>query len=354
MTQPSQPGPSIELAGRSVGANQPCLVIAEVGQAHDGSLGACHAYIDAAARAGADAIKFQTHIADQESSPDEAWRVKFSPQDETRFAYWKRMEFPPAAWAALARHAADKRLIFLSSAFSAAAVELLEKLGVPAWKVASGESTSLPLLRRMAQTGKPVLLSSGMSSWSDLDRAVAEIRRWHAPLAVFQATSAYPCPPRRLGLNLIRELADRYACPVGLSDHSATIATGIAAVTLGASLLEVHITFSRECFGPDTSSSLTTAELRQLVDGIRVVEQALAHPVDKDALAEELSELRTLFGKSVVAARDLEAGTVLREEDLALRKPATGIPAAELDSLIDRRLRRAVAANHQLSVNDLV
>jgi N,N'-diacetyllegionaminate synthase len=348
-----QIGP-IRIADRAVGAGLPCFVIAEVGQAHDGSLGACHAYIDAAARAGADAIKFQTHIANEESSPDEPWRVKFSPQDETRFAYWKRMEFPATAWAGLAQHAADKGLIFLSSAFSAAAVELLEKLDMPAWKVASGESTSLPLLRRMAQTEKPVLLSSGMSSWRDLDRAVAEIRRWKAPLAMFQATSAYPCPSNKIGLNLIPELMDRYACPVGLSDHSATIATGIAAVTLGASLLEVHITFSRECFGPDTSSSLTTAELRQLVDGIRFVEQALAHPVDKDALAEELSELRTLFGKSVVAARDLDAGSTLRAEDLALRKPATGIPAAELDSLIDRRLRRAIAANSQISVNDLV
>ncbi len=165
MTQPNERVAPIRIADRTVGAGQPCFVVAEVGQAHDGSLGACHAYIDAAARAGVDAVKFQTHIANEESSPDEPWRVKFSPQDETRFAYWKRMEFPAAAWAGLAQHAADKGLIFLSSAFSTAAVELLEKLGMPAWKVASGESTSLPLLRRMALTGKPVLLSSGMSPW---------------------------------------------------------------------------------------------------------------------------------------------------------------------------------------------
>lgn len=354
MTQESHGIEPIRIGSRAVGPGLPCLVIAEVGQAHDGSLGACHAYIEAAARAGADAIKFQTHIAQEESSPDEPWRVKFSPQDATRFAYWKRMEFPPAAWAELARHASEKGLIFLSSAFSAAAVDLLEKLGMPAWKVASGESNTLPLLRNMARTGKPVLLSTGMSPWRDVDRAVAEIRRWKAPLAVFQTTSAYPCPADKVGLNLLRELAERYACPVGLSDHSATIFAGIAAATLGASLVEVHIAFSRECFGPDTSSSLTTAELRQLVDGIRFVERALAHPVDKDAAAAELSELRVLFGKSVVAARDLAAGSLLREEDLALRKPATGIPAAELDSLISRRLARAVAANQQITVKDLV
>ena len=344
----------IQIGARTVGAGSPCLVIAEVAQAHDGSLGACHAYIDAAARAGADAIKFQTHIASEESSPSEPWRVRFSPQDETRFEYWKRMEFSAAAWEGLARHAAEQGLLFLSSAFSPAAIDLLEKLGVPAWKVASGESTTLPLLRGMARTGKPVLLSTGMSPWSDIDRAVSEIRRWRAPLAIFQATSAYPCPPEKLGLNLLGELAERYACPVGLSDHSATIFAGIAAVTLGAGLLEVHLTFSRECFGPDTSSSLTTAELRQLVDGIRFVEGALAHPVDKDAAAAELRELRVLFGKSIVAARDLEAGSVLAEEDLALRKPGTGIPAAELESLLARRLARAVRAHQQLSVNDLV
>src|SRR5215467_15257875 len=154
------------------GLSPQCCIVAEVAQAHDGSLGTAHAFIDACARAGADAIKFQTHIASAESTPGEPWRVKFSRQDASRYDYWKRMEFTAEQWRGLAEHANERGLIFLSSAFSFAAVELLERLGMSAWKVGAGEVTNLPLLERMARTGKPVLLSSGMSTWAELDAAV--------------------------------------------------------------------------------------------------------------------------------------------------------------------------------------
>jgi N,N'-diacetyllegionaminate synthase len=149
-------------------SDPPCLIIGEVAQMHDGSLGTAHAYIDAVAGAGADGVKFQTHIAAAESTPGEPWRVKFSPQDSTRYQYWKRMEFSEEQWRGLAEHARDRGLIFLSSAFSAEAVELLERLGMAAWKVGAGEVSNLPLIERMARTGRPVLLSSGMSGWADV------------------------------------------------------------------------------------------------------------------------------------------------------------------------------------------
>ena len=234
------------------------------------------------ARTGAQAIKFQTHIAEEESSPDEPWRVKFSPQDTTRYDYWKRIEFTEEQWRGLALHATECGLHFLSSAFSLAAVDLLERTGVPAWKVGAGEIGNLPMLERMSKTGKPVMLSSGMASWGDMDRAVDCVRRTGAPVAVFQCTSEYPCPPERTGLNVLAELEKRYSCPVGLSDHSGAIYAGLAAATLGARFLEVHVCLSRENFGPDVSSSLTTTELKQLVDGVKFVETALLHPVDKD------------------------------------------------------------------------
>src|SRR4051812_45160420 len=161
-----------------------CLVIAEIGQAHDGSLGTAHAYIDAIAEAGADAVKFQTHIAAAESTPGEPFRVKFSPQDATRYDYWKRMEFTEPQWHALAEHARERGLIFLSTPFSSEAVELLARVGVPAWKVGSGEVTSLPLLAQMAATKLPVLVSSGMSSWEELDQATKTIQEAGAPCAV--------------------------------------------------------------------------------------------------------------------------------------------------------------------------
>lgn len=334
------------------GGGARCLVVAEVAQTHDGSLGTAHAYIDAAARAGADAIKFQTHIASAESTPGEPWRVKFSPQDETRYDYWKRMEFTEPQWEGLARHATESGLIFLSSAFSLEAVELLERLGVPAWKVGAGEVSNLPLIERMAATGKPVILSSGMSPWEELDAAVGCVRDAGAAVAVLQCTTAYPCPPEKLGLNVIDELRRRYRCPVGLSDHSGTIFAGIAASALGANLIEVHVAFSRECFGPDVTASITTAELRQLVDGVRFVEAALANPVDKEAMAGSLHELRRVFGKSIVAAGDLPAGRRIGPQDMAFKKPGTGMPASRYRDLIGRILKRPVAADSMFSEED--
>jgi N-acetylneuraminate synthase len=332
--------------------NPKILIVGEVAQTHDGSLGTAHAYIDAVAAAGADAIKFQTHIAAAESTPGEPWRVKFSRQDATRYGYWQRMEFTEEQWRGLSAHANERGLIFLSSAFSPEAVDLLERVGAPAWKVGAGEVSNLPLLAKMARTGKPVILSSGMSDWEEMDAAVNCVRENGAPVAILQCTTSYPCPPEKLGLNVIAELRGRYACPVGLSDHSGTIYAGLAAAALGAKMIELHVTFSRECFGPDVIASVTTPELRQLVEGVRFIERALASPVDKTAMAQEMGELRRVFGKSVVAARDLNAGEALAFEDIAFKKPGSGIPAARYNDALGRRLKRAVAANAILSEDD--
>ncbi len=330
-----------------------CLIIGEVGQAHDGSLGMAHAYIDAIAEAGADAVKFQTHIAAAESTPSEPWRVKFSRQDESRYAYWKRMEFTEEQWHGLKAHADERGLMFLSSPFSVEALELLKRVGVPAWKVASGEIANPVLLDCMAETGLPVLLSTGMSAWAEIDATVAGLRERGLAFAVLQCTSAYPCPPERVGLNMIPALRERYDCPIGLSDHSGTIYPGLAAAALAIEVLEVHVALSREMFGPDVSSSVTTAELHQLVEGIRFIEKMRANPVDKDAEAREMAPLRDLFTKSVVARIDLAPGTALTAAHLTVKKPGTGIPAGRLGDLVGRRLRRAVAANEVLREDHL-
>jgi N-acetylneuraminate synthase len=331
----------------------PCTIIAEVSQSHDGSLGMAHAFIDAAAGAGADAIKFQTHIAQAESTPAEPWRASFSAQDPTRLDYWRRMEFLPEQWQGLREHAARRGLLFLSSPFSLEAVALLERVGVAGWKIASGEINHFALLDAAAATGRPVMLSTGMSPLAEVDAAVERVRGHGAPLAVLQCTSLYPCPPELVGLNLIPEFRARYGCAVGLSDHSATIYPGLAAAALGIEVLEVHITLSREMFGPDVVASVTTAELRQLVDGVRFIERMRAHPIDKTQPAEAAAPLRAIFMKSVVAARDLPAGAVLGANDLAAKKPGSGIPARELPSLVGRRLRRGVARDALLCKEDL-
>src|SRR6267142_2565050 len=282
-----------------------CLIIGEVAQAHDGSLGMAHAFIEAIARSGADGVKFQTHIAAAESTPSEPWRVKFSRQDERRYDYWKRMEFTEAQWHDLKRHADQRGLLFLSSPFSIEAVELLERVGVDAWKVASGEVSNTPLFERLAATGVPILLSTGMSPLLEIDAAVKQVKSYNVPLAVLQCTSSYPCPPEKVGLNLIPIFRERYDCSIGLSDHSGSIYPGLAAASMGIDLLEVHVTLSREMFGPDVPVSVTTRELRQLVEGVRFIGQRMSHPVDKDTAAGDVAAMRHLFTKSVVARMDL-------------------------------------------------
>lgn len=331
----------------------PSFIIAEIAQAHDGSLGTAHAYIDAVAKTGADAVKFQTHIAAEESSELDTWRVKFSKQDATRYDYWKRMEFTAPQWAELKQHAEEKGLVFLSSPFSLAAIRLLEGLGMAAWKVASGEVTNRLFLDAMIATGKPVLVSSGMSYLEEMDATVALLKAAKSPVAVFQCTTAYPCPPEKIGLNQVTELAARYGCPIGLSDHSGTPYPSLAAVALGAKLIEVHVTFSKEMFGPDVTASLTTQEFAQMVEGIRFTEKMIASPLVKDASAETMEPLRKMFGQSLVAAADLAAGMVLTKENLSCRKPGHGISATDVESVLGKKLKHAVKAAQFLSVGDL-
>jgi N,N'-diacetyllegionaminate synthase len=330
-----------------------CLIIGEVAQSHDGSLGMAHSFIDAIANAGADAVKFQTHIAAAESTSAEPWRVKFSRQDATRFDYWKRMEWSEEQWLGLKQHADERGLLFLSSPFSTEAVDMLERIGIKAWKIASGEVSNTPLFERLAATRLPILLSTGMSPIGEIDMAVELVRANNLPLLIMQCTSAYPCPPEKVGLNLIPFFRNRYGCPVGLSDHSGTIYPALGAAMLGIDALEVHVALSREMFGPDVPVSVTTDELRQVVAGVRFIEQMNANPVDKDQLAREMSPLRDMFTKSVVVRVDLPAGALLQEEHLQARKPGTGIAAARLPELIGVRLRRSVRANELLQEEDL-
>lgn len=330
-----------------------CLVIAEVAQAHDGSLGLAHSFVDAVARAGADAIKFQTHIASAESTPAEPWRVRFSRQDATRYDYWRRMEFSEPQWHGLKAHADEAGLWFLSSPFSLEALELLDRVGVAAWKVASGEVNNEAMIRRMAATGLPVLLSSGMSTLDELEAAVGWVRGLGGPLAVMQCTSAYPTPPEQVGLNLLDEFRRRFECPVGLSDHSGSIFPAFAAAVLGAAIVEVHVTLSREMFGPDVVASVTTDELARLVEGIRFVGRMLNSPVEKDSMAQSLGALRSTFLKSVVASRDLPGGTILEGDHLAAKKPGTGIPATEIPALLGRVLAHDLKADQLIKPGDL-
>ncbi len=344
---------TIVISGREIGLGRPAFIIAEVAQAHDGSLGTAHTFIEVAADAGADAIKFQTHIAAAESTLDERFRVHFSAQDETRYAYWRRMEFTSEQWRGLADHARERQLVFMSSAFSLEAVHLLADLGVPAWKVGSGEIASADLIEAMCDTGAPILLSTGMSGWAEIEAAVARVRALGAPLALLQCTSRYPTPIEQVGLNVLDEMRARFGVPVGLSDHSGTPWPALAAMARGAAaLIEVHLTLHRKAFGPDVPASLTPDQLRLLVEARDAFATMDAHPVDKNALADDLEPMRALFGKSLAPTRPLRRGEVLTSDMLTLKKPGSGIAAHDAEKVIGRILQRDVSPDHLLRWDD--
>ena len=344
----------IVIGDRRIGTDNPCFIVAEVAQTHEGSLGLAHAFVDVVAAAGADAVKFQTHIADAESSAAEPWRVDFSWQDQTRYDYWRRMEFSETQWRGLKQHAEDKGIVFLSSPFSVDAVRLLSHINIQAWKIPSGEANNPQLLQCIAETGLPIFLSTGMSYMKEIDAAVDFFQSRGQPLAVLQCTSVYPCPPDKIGINLIPVFRDRFGIPIGLSDHSGTIYAGLAAATLGIEILEVHVTLSREMFGPDVGSAITTSEFRQLVDGVRFFETVLSNPINKDQETENLEFMRDIFTKSIFVKNNLRAGTILAEKYLTVKKPGTGIPASELPRLIGKRLARDVSPDNMLCFDDLV
>ena len=330
------------------------IVIAEVAQAHDGSLESAHEYIDLIANAGANAVKFQTHIAHAESTIREPWRVKMSTPDKTRFDYWQRMEFSESEWIELRDHCINRGLSFMSSPFSIEALNLLDRLGVEVWKLASGEVSNTPLVEAMIKTKKPIILSTGLSTWSELDEVVKWILESDIDLTVLQCTSEYPCPPELTGLNLITEYKKKWGCRVGISDHSGTIFPSLAAKTLGASVIEVHITSSRDSKGVDSPSSITPDELKVLVAGVKFLNIALANSADKAQLSAPAEEMRRIFGRSIVANSDLEIGHLIKKTDLVYKKPGGGLTWKEIGTLIDRRIMKSVSRDDLITAENII
>ena len=325
------------------------MIVAEIGSVHDGSFGNACKLIEAAAACGADAVKFQTHLADAETLPDAPAPPYFGA--EPRLAYFQRTAFGLDEWKRLRQSCGENGVAFVSSAFSIEAVDLLEDVGVELHKIPSGEVTNIPLLERVAGTGKPVLLSSGMSDWDELDAAVEVLGRG-GPLTVMQCSSIYPCPAEWAGLNVIREMATRYGTPVGFSDHTDGPAAALAAAALGATVIEKHFTFSRLMYGSDAANAMEPDDFRALAGQLREVWAMLDHPVDKNDLSP-YREMKRVFEKSIVNAREVPAGAVISKSDLAFKKPGDGIPPARRDQVIGRRARRDLPKDHKLSESDL-
>lgn len=329
------------------------FVIAEIGQAHDGSVGILHSMIRAAADTGVDAVKFQVHIAEAESSSLEPFRVKFSPVDATRFDYWKRMELTLEQWVEAKRICDDCGVEFLATPFSNAAVDLLEKVGVQRYKVGSGDASNQLLLEKIARTGKEIILSTGLDSLKELDASVNFLRSFDIPIAIMQCTTNYPTAAEEIGLEWLGRFRERYQFPVGLSDHSGEIFPGIAAVALGAVVIEAHITYDKRMFGPDAKASLAVDDFSELVRGIRFTELARSNGPER-IIDEKKMDLRRIFGKALSVNRNLERGHVVTFADLEGKKPAdAGIEVNKYTQIVGKKLKNDKRRGEFLTHEDI-
>ena len=315
-------------------------IIAEIGQAHEGSLGIAHSYIDALANTGVDIVKFQTHIAQAESSIEEPFRVKFSYEDKTRFDYWKRMEFCLDQWRGIKEHCDEVGLEFMSTPSCLAAVELLEKIGVERYKVGSGDLTNKLLLRKIAESGKPLIISTGMSLIEDVKKSVDYIKQFGNQYSILQCTSKYPTAPEDIKLHRINEFKSKFDCPIGFSDHSGTIFPSLAATALGAEIIEFHVVFDKMMFGPDSSSSLTIDEIKTLVEGIRYIAKA-QNGSSRSCQDSAISRIKTIFEKSLSVNKNLKKGHRIVFEDLESKKPSgIGVPSSKFEEILGKRLKK--------------
>ncbi|MGZ5179940.1 MAG: N-acetylneuraminate synthase [Ramlibacter sp.] len=338
---------------------QPVFVIAEAGVNHNGSVEMALALVDAARAAGADAVKFQTFRAADVVTPQAATAdyQRSNTGETNQFEMIRKLELDEAAHERIARHARQVGIEFFSTPFSHEAVDMLVRLGVQRIKLPSGEVTNKPLLQWAARTGLPLLLSSGMATLEEMQTAVAWIdaaRRaaGHAPVAadnlsLLHCTSAYPAPAAALNLRAIRTLADATGLPVGYSDHSQGPEAALAAVALGASVIEKHLTLDNALPGPDHLASSDPEAFARMVAGIRTVEQMLGDGIKRPQPVEQ--NTRDVARRSVVVVRDLRKGARLTADDLALRRPGTGIAPVDWDRVVGAELAQDVAAHTTLA-----
>ena len=338
------------IGSKAIGASLPSYVIAEAGVNHDGDPVKAHDLVDAAAAAGADAVKFQTfrpELLATAEAPKAEYQKTGTDAGETQAEMLERLQLDADTHRRLLAHCQERGIQFLSSPFDEESANLLEDLGVPAFKVASGELTNLPFLRFLAGKGLALIVSTGMATLEEVAAAVGSIRgAGNPPLALLHCVSAYPADPADCNLRAMRKLRDEFAVAVGWSDHTLGWEVAIAAVALGAEIIEKHLTLDRDLPGPDHRASLEPGEFKAMVASIRKVEAAFGDGGKTPRAAE--AEIAAIARKSLVAARDLEKGESLSAAAVAFRRPGTGISPAELDEWVGRRLRRNVAKGSQL------
>jgi N-acetylneuraminate synthase/N,N'-diacetyllegionaminate synthase len=337
-----------------LGAGRPALIAAEIGINHNGDLELAHRSIDAAAEAGADAVKFQNYRTEDFLS-DRSLTYEYVSQGravvESQFEMFKRCELSPEALVELREHCDERKVTFFSTPTSADGIADLVRAGSPLLKNGSDYLVNIPIIQTMARTGLPTVLSTGMAVLAEIDDAVRAFRdAGGSDLVLLHCTSSYPTPPDEVNLRKIPSLMAAFGCPVGFSDHTDGIIAALGAVALGACFVEKHFTLDKGLPGPDHRFSADPAELRALCEGVRTLERSLGGSVVGPTASEQRG--RRDFRLSCVAARDLPAGVRLTESDVVFRRPGTGIPPRSVDLFLNRRLARPVAAGAVFSSDD--
>jgi N-acetylneuraminate synthase len=326
-----------EINGRKIGAGQRVYIVAEISANHNQKFDQAVELIKAAKKAGADAVKVQTYTADTLTinSERECFRMTGGLwAGKTLYDLYSEAYMPWEWLSELKKAAGDLGLDFFSTAFDPSAVEYLEQLGVPVHKIASFEITDLPLISYMGNTGKPIIISTGMASLAEIEEAVGAARAGGATeIALLKCTSAYPAPAEEMNLRTIPHLSQAFGVPVGLSDHTAGIAVPVAAVALGACIVEKHFTLSRNLGGPDAAFSLEPAEFREMVEAIRITEKALGEVCYETGEQETASRA---FRRSLFVVRDMERGEPFTRENLRSIRPGNGLSPALLGTVLGR------------------
>jgi N-acetylneuraminate synthase/N,N'-diacetyllegionaminate synthase len=342
---------TIRIPGRAIGEGAPCFVIAEAGVNHNGSLALARRLVDAAKKAGADAVKFQTFRAEQVVSPHApkaAYQKRTTGARESQLAMGRKLELPFAAFRRLAAYCRKRGILFLSTPFDHGSIDFLASLRVPLLKVPSGELTNFPLLEHVARTRRPVIMSTGMAEMAEVQAAVRALRRaGNRQLVVLQCVSNYPARPASVNLRAMQTMRQALRVPVGYSDHTLGIEVPLAAVALGACVIEKHLTLDRRLPGPDHKASLEPADFAAMVRGIRAVESALGDGRKRRMPEEE--DVARVARRSLVAARSIRAGSRLRKQDVAILRPGTGLPPAMLGRVVGRRVKRSIEAGTLLT-----
>jgi N,N'-diacetyllegionaminate synthase len=336
---------SFEIAGRPVGAGAPAYLIAEAGANHNRDLGLAKELIDVAADARADAVKFQVYSGEGLYAA-ETPRFEYLDDDRSPRELLESIALPREWLPELAEHAAARGIAFFATPFDDDAVEVLSTVGVPAMKIASFELVDLPLIRRVASTGVPVVLSAGMATLEEIEDALGAVAEsGNREVALLRCASLYPSPPEIMNLRAMATMREAFGVPVGLSDHTTGIAVAAGAVALGAELVEKHFTLSREMKGPDHPFALEPDELRAMIAGIREVEAALGDGRVEGPSEAEAGEMYRLARRSIVAATAIPAGTVITREMLTTKRPGYGIRPKEMDRVVGRAARVDIAAD---------